>query len=145
MRISDWSSDVCSSDLQQAVDQSHRITLSKYLRPCSAGRQRILRRSARDAIRAGFHRAREIGMRFSSTILSGAALVLAGVAAGGCTPLRSHPAYVVDVALVNSVQPGVDTREYVLSTLGPQTFTSQLNTGSWSNLARDPRHLAHHK
>src|SRR3546814_12184912 len=117
MRISDWSSDVCSSDLQQAVDQSHRITLSKYLRPCSAGRQRILRRSARDAIRAGFHRAREIGMRFSSTILSGAALVLAGVASGGCPPLGSHQGYVVDGALFTSVTPGVGNRDSVLATL----------------------------
>src|SRR3546814_17210296 len=86
-------------------------------------------RSARDSIRAGFHRAREIGMRFSSTILSGAALVLAGDAAGGRTPLRSHQGYVVDVDLVNSVLPGVATRESVLATLGTPTFTIQFTQG----------------
>ncbi len=82
-------------------------------------------------------------MRFSSTILSGAALVLAGVAAGGCTPLRSHQGYVVDVDLVNSVQPGVDNRESVLATLGTPTFTSQFNQGDWYYVARDSRNLAY--
>src|SRR3546814_17274774 len=82
-------------------------------------------------------------MRFSSTILSGAALVLAGVAAGGCTPLRSHQGYVVDVDLVNSVQPGVDNRESVLATLGTPTFTSQFHQGDWYYVARDTRTLAY--
>src|SRR3546814_17646745 len=83
-------------------------------------------------------------MRFSSTILSGAALVLAGVAAGGCTPLRSHQGYVVDVALVNSVQPGVDNRESVLATLGTPTFTCQFTQGDWYYFARDRRNLPFH-
>src|SRR3546814_7705011 len=82
-------------------------------------------------------------MRFSSTIRSGSALVVAGVAAGGCTPLRSHQGYVVDVDLVNSVQPGVDNRESVLATLGTPTFTSQFNQGDWYYVARDSRNLAY--
>src|SRR3546814_10449546 len=80
-------------------------------------------------------------MRFSSTILSGPALVLAGVAAGGRTPLRLHQGYVVDVDLVNSVQSGVDNRESVLETLGTPTFTSQFNQGDWYYVARDSRNL----
>ncbi|MCM8731207.1 outer membrane protein assembly factor BamE [Hephaestia sp. GCM10023244] len=82
-------------------------------------------------------------MRFSSTLLMGAALGLAGVMASGCTPLRSHQGYVVDVDLVNSVQPGVDNRESVLATLGTPSFTSQFNQGDWYYVARDSRNLAY--
>jgi outer membrane protein assembly factor BamE (lipoprotein component of BamABCDE complex) len=91
---------------------------------------------------AVFSLAREIGMRFSSTILLGSALALAGLAAGGCTPLKSHQGYVVDADLVNSVRPGVDNRQSVLATLGTPTFTSQFNKGQWFYVARDSRNLA---
>jgi len=81
-------------------------------------------------------------MRLSSFLLLSGALALAGLAAGGCSPLRSHQGYVVDVDLVNSVQPGVDNRESVLATLGTPTFTSQFNKGEWYYVARDARNLA---
>ena len=72
-----------------------------------------------------------------------AALGLAGVAAGACTPLRSHQGYIVDADLVNSVQPGVDNRASVLQTLGKPTFTSQFNQGDWYYLSRDTRNFAY--
>ena len=51
----------------------------------------------------------------------------------------------IDVDLVNSVQPGVDNRQSVLDTLGTPTFTSQFGKGEWFYLARDSRNLAYHK
>ena len=70
--------------------------------------------------------------------LVGAALALAS----GCTPIRQHQGYVVDADLVNSVQPGVDTRASVAQTLGRPTFVSQFGGGDWFYLARDTRNFA---
>ena len=80
---------------------------------------------------------------FSARSLLGPALILAGVAAGGCTPLRSHQGYVIDADLVNSVQPGVDTRQSVLQVLGKPTLTSQFNQGDWYYVSRDARNFAY--
>jgi outer membrane protein assembly factor BamE (lipoprotein component of BamABCDE complex) len=72
-----------------------------------------------------------------------AALGLAGISAGACTPLRSHQGYIVDADLVNSVQPGVDNRASVLQTLGKPSFTSQFNQGDWYYISRDSRNFAY--
>ncbi len=61
------------------------------------------------------------------------------IAAGGCTPSRSHQGYIVDADLVNSIQPGVDNRQSVLATLGHPSFASQFNQGDWYYIARDSR------
>ena len=82
---------------------------------------------------------------FSARSLLGPALILAAVAAGGCTPLRSHQGYVIDADLVNSVQAGVDTRQSVLQVLGKPTFTSEFNQGDWYYIARDTRNFAYNK
>ena len=68
--------------------------------------------------------------------------MLGFVAAAGCTPLRSHQGYVVDVDLVNSVQPGVDNRQSVLQTLGKPSFAGQFDQGDWYYIARDSRNFA---
>ena len=68
--------------------------------------------------------------------------IAGGIAAAGCTPLRSHQGYIVDADLVNSIQPGVDNRDSVRATLGTPTFASQFNRGDWYYLARDSRNLA---
>ena len=78
----------------------------------------------------------------SARLMMGAALGLATIAAGGCTPLRMHQGYVVDVDLVNSVQPGVDNRQSVLQVLGKPSFASQFNQGEWYYIARDTRNFA---
>lgn len=72
------------------------------------------------------------------------ALVLgcATLAVGACTPLRGHTGYIVDAELVNSVQPGVDTRDSVQQTLGKPTFTGQFGSGDWYYLARDTKNYA---
>jgi outer membrane protein assembly factor BamE (lipoprotein component of BamABCDE complex) len=75
-----------------------------------------------------------------------ACLILAATAAlGACTPLRSHQGYVVDADLVNSVQPGVDTRQSVLQVLGKPSFASQFNQGDWYYISRDSRNFAYNK
>lgn len=67
----------------------------------------------------------------------GTALIL-----GACTPLRQHQGYIIDADLVNSVQPGVDTRASVAQTLGKPSLTSQFGGGDWYYLARDTHNLA---
>lgn len=72
-------------------------------------------------------------------------IVVAGIAAlgaGACKPLRGHQGYVIDADLVNSIQPGVDNRQSVLSVLGKPTLTSQFNQGEWYYVARDTRNYA---
>ena len=70
------------------------------------------------------------------------ALAVAALATGGCVPLRAHQGYVVDVDLVNSVQPGVDNRQSVLQVLGKPTFAGQFDGADWYYLARDTHNLA---
>ena len=79
----------------------------------------------------------------SARMLMGAALGLATIATGACTPLKGHQGYVIDVDLINSVQPGVDTRQSVLQVLGKPSFTSEFNQGDWYYVARDTRNFAY--
>jgi outer membrane protein assembly factor BamE (lipoprotein component of BamABCDE complex) len=79
----------------------------------------------------------------SARLLMGAALGLATIATGACTPLRGHQGYVLDVDLINSVQPGVDNRQSVMQVLGRPTFASQFNQGDWYYVARDTRNFGY--
>ena len=49
----------------------------------------------------------------------------------------------LDVDLINSVQPGVDNRQSVLQVLGKPSFASQFNQGDWYYIARDTRNFAY--
>lgn len=69
-------------------------------------------------------------------------LALALLAAGACSPLRSHQGYIVDADLVNSIRPGVDNRQSVLNTLGRPSFTGQFEDTDWYYVARDSANLA---
>lgn len=73
-----------------------------------------------------------------TAVLAGLGLTLA---AGACAPLRSHQGYIIDTDLVNSVQPGVDNRQSVASTLGHPTIASQFAPYDWYYVARDSRNL----
>lgn len=70
--------------------------------------------------------------------------VLAGLAAaaGGCSSIRDHRGYIVDSALVDSVQPGVDNRMSVERTLGRPTFVSQFGDNSWYYVSQETRQAA---
>ncbi len=72
-----------------------------------------------------------------------ALLLLVGVAASACTPLRGHQGYIIDVDLVNSIQPGVDTRATVQQVLGLPTVAGQFGQGDWYYVARDTRNMSY--
>ncbi len=67
--------------------------------------------------------------------------LLAGlaVAAAGCTTIKDHRGYIIDQALVDSVQPGIDNRQSVEGTLGRPTFISQFGDKSWFYVAQNTR------
>ena len=70
-----------------------------------------------------------------------AVLALGTGLAAGCAPLRSHQGYIVDVDLVNAIQPGVDNRASVIKTLGNPTIASGFGDKDWYYVARDSRNL----
>jgi len=74
---------------------------------------------------------------------AGAAAAVAAFALGGCSQVRDHKGYVVDSALIDSVEPGVDNRDSVQKTLGRPSFASEFDNGAtWYYLSRDTRQLA---
>jgi outer membrane protein assembly factor BamE (lipoprotein component of BamABCDE complex) len=70
---------------------------------------------------------RSFGLKIAAT---GFVLALPALA-GGCTSIKDHRGYIVDQALVDSVQPGVDNRLSVEKTLGRPTFVSQFGQKDW--------------
>lgn len=78
-------------------------------------------------------------MSFPSTRTALIASLGALLVTAGCAPLRSHQGYIVDTDLVNSVQPGVDTRQSVQQVLGKPTVSGQFGGGDWYYVARDSR------
>ena len=73
------------------------------------------------------------------------ALAATATLSTGCTRLRSHQGYVIDADLVNSVQPGVDTRDSVAKVLGQPSFRSQFGEGNWYYISRDSKNYAFRK
>ena len=73
-----------------------------------------------------------------------AAVMAAALAAGGCTSIHDHRGYLVDQALVDSVQPGNDNRFSVERTLGRPTFASQFGEPMWYYIATDTKQTAFH-
>lgn len=60
-----------------------------------------------------------------SKILGLAALGAAAIAVSACSSIREPRGYIVDVTLLQSVQPGIDNEQSVIGTLGRPTFQSQ--------------------
>ncbi len=71
----------------------------------------------------------------------GAVLLAAALGTTACVPVRTHQGYIVDKELVDSIQPGIDTRESVIQTLGRPTLTSQFNEGEWYYISRQSSNL----
>lgn len=76
-------------------------------------------------------------MRNSRLMVQGAAVLALGVLAAGCASIKDHRGYIIDEALVASVQPGVDNKLSVERTLGRPTFTSQYGKQTWYYVAMD--------
>jgi len=75
----------------------------------------------------------------------GAVLAVAAMAAllgTGCTRIQDRQGYVMDEVLVGAIQPGVDNRESVQSTLGRPTFVGQFDQRDWYYVSRQTKQLA---
>jgi outer membrane protein assembly factor BamE (lipoprotein component of BamABCDE complex) len=66
-------------------------------------------------------------------------------ATAGCTKMALRQGYVVDEALVTAVQPGVDNKESVQTTLGRPTFTGQFNENDWYYVSRNTKNYAYNQ
>ena len=77
----------------------------------------------------------------SFTRIAGTAALAMGLAmlAGGCASIKDHRGYMVDQALVDSVQPGVDNRLSVERALGRPTFVSQFGEPAWYYVSMDTK------
>ena len=78
-------------------------------------------------------------MRALTRVAIGGA-VLAALA--GCASIKDHRGYLVDQALVDSVQPGVDNRVSVERTLGRPTYIAQFGEPVWYYVAIDTKQAA---
>ncbi|HEY0958204.1 MAG TPA: outer membrane protein assembly factor BamE [Novosphingobium sp.] len=79
---------------------------------------------------------------FGRTHLGVAATLGLAVLAGGCASIKDHRGYIMDSALVDSVQPGVDNRLSVERTLGRPTFISQFGSKDWYYVSMDTKQAA---
>lgn len=71
-----------------------------------------------------------------------AIMIVALALSSGCARIRDHKGYVADQVLINSVQPGIDTRESVEKTLGRPSFASEFDGGTWYYISRETTQLA---
>ncbi|WP_374283174.1 outer membrane protein assembly factor BamE [Novosphingobium sp.] len=69
----------------------------------------------------------------------GTGLVLA---LGACSSIKDHRGYIVDQALLDSVQPGIDNQESVERTLGRPTFVSEFGRKDWYYVSQNTRQAA---
>ena len=76
-------------------------------------------------------------MKRQMSLIAGAVLGLAVLS--GCTQIRQHRGYIVDTALLDSIQPGIDNRTSVERTLGRPTFESQFGQGDWYYISQDTK------
>ena len=61
---------------------------------------------------------------------------------GGCSSIKDHRGYLVDNALVDSVQAGIDNKTSVERSLGRPTFISQFGEPAWYYVSIDTRQAA---
>jgi outer membrane protein assembly factor BamE (lipoprotein component of BamABCDE complex) len=71
-----------------------------------------------------------------------ATVLLGAVAVSGCAKEQLRQGYVADQVLVASVQPGVDTRDSVVDTLGHPSFVGQAGDSDWYYVSRQTRNYA---
>lgn len=82
-------------------------------------------------------------MRVIMRAVVGGAVLSAGlVTLSGCASIKDHRGYLVDQALVESVQPGIDNRQSVERTLGRPTYVAQFGEPVWYYVSIDTRQAA---
>ncbi len=79
---------------------------------------------------------------FGRMMRGAAALPVAIALLGGCSSIKDHRGYLVDTALIESVQPGVDNRLSVERALGRPTFVSLFGEPAWYYISTDTQQAA---
>jgi len=76
-----------------------------------------------------------------------AALAIIGAASllGGCGQTRDTQGYRMDESLVSAIQPGVDNRDSVISSLGRPNFMGQFDQRDWYYVSRVTQNLGFQK
>lgn len=75
-------------------------------------------------------------------LASVASLIGLALISSGCTQFRAHQGYIGDATLMSSVQPGVDNKTSVQTSLGRPTFTGQFGNSDWYYFSRNTKQLA---
>lgn len=70
------------------------------------------------------------------------AILTLGLALSACAGIRDHRGFVIDQALADGIQVGVDNKDSVTKTLGRPTFTGQFDPNEWYYVARDTSQFA---
>jgi len=71
-----------------------------------------------------------------------AVIMAAGLALSGCAGIREHRGFVIDQALADGIQVGIDNKDSVTRTLGRPTFTGQFDPNDWYYVSRSTAQLA---
>jgi outer membrane protein assembly factor BamE (lipoprotein component of BamABCDE complex) len=79
------------------------------------------------------------------TVLGLTAITALAALAGGCASIRDHRGYLIDTALLDSVEPHVDNRTSVERTLGRPTWISQFGEKDWYYVSVDTKQAAFHR
>jgi outer membrane protein assembly factor BamE (lipoprotein component of BamABCDE complex) len=69
-------------------------------------------------------------------------IALGAAALAGCSSIRDHRGYIIDPALLDSVQVEVDNQQSVERTLGRPTFISQFGEPAWYYVSVNTRQAA---
>jgi outer membrane protein assembly factor BamE (lipoprotein component of BamABCDE complex) len=79
---------------------------------------------------------------FTRAVMGGAVLACGLALLSGCSSIKDHRGYLIDQALVDSVQPGIDNRISVERTLGRPTYVAQFGEPVWYYVAIDTKQAA---
>ena len=71
-----------------------------------------------------------------------AVIIAAGLAVSACAGIREHRGFVIDQALADGIQVGVDNKDSVTRTLGRPTFTGQFDPNDWYYVSRNTAQIA---
>ena len=77
--------------------------------------------------------------RLTGILLAGATLAMG---LSGCASIKDHRGYLVDAALLDSVQAGTDNRASVEKMLGRPSFISQFGRQDWYYISTNTRQAA---
>lgn len=81
-------------------------------------------------------------MRAFGRVAAGVAVLAAAAGLSACASIKDHRGYLVDQALVDAVQPGIDNRQSVGKSLGRPTFVSEFGHKDWYYLSQTTKQAA---